>query len=247
MYWYAMVRNSRERFKFPGGDNNPNGIPAGLETQAPWIDTVKIRVGPPALGQRGLPLAAPGAWDVCEFRRNVGTPPGRPARPWPIWRSRLVVLAPIAAIACCGPGLTALPPANCRFDKPERFKGIERNVVISSWEWGTPKMYLQKKRPISVIPPSTPTARSTAPPEESWDFVPVLDPVHNTTKLIKHPYRDPAREAARRSKISCSGATSRYGTTHQHWQRSDDRKGRRALGSKRIGPPQKLFLLQGRV
>ena len=28
-------------------------------------------------------------------------------------------------------------------------------------------------------------------PEESSDYVPVLDPVKNTAKLIKHPYRDP--------------------------------------------------------
>ena len=84
------------------------------------------------------------------------------------------------------------------FDKPQRPKGIERNVVISAWDWGTPTIYLHDA--ISTDK-RNPTVNANGliygSPEESSDFVPVLDPVHNTTKLIKHPYRDPATPSAK--------------------------------------------------
>ena len=45
--------------------------------------------------------------------------------------------------------------------------------------------------PTSEIPRSTPTVCSTVSPEVSADYLPVLDPVHNTTTHVKVPVRDP--------------------------------------------------------
>src|SRR5258708_33483247 len=76
--------------------------------------------------------------------------------------------------------------------KPERPKGIERNVVISMWDWSTPKIYLH-----DAISSDKRNPRLNAngliygSPEEAADFVPVLDPVKNTATLITHPYLDP--------------------------------------------------------
>jgi hypothetical protein len=77
--------------------------------------------------------------------------------------------------------------------KPERPKGVERNVVISMWDWSTPKIYLHDA---VVSDKRNPRLNADGlvygSPEEAADFVPVLDPVKATTRLIKHPYLDPA-------------------------------------------------------
>ena len=40
MYWYSMLKIPSEN-EFPGSDNSPGGIPAGMKTQSDWIDTMK--------------------------------------------------------------------------------------------------------------------------------------------------------------------------------------------------------------
>ena len=78
------------------------------------------------------------------------------------------------------------------FDKPERPKGIERNVVFTMWDWATPKHYQH-----DAISTDKRNPRVNAngliygSPEESTDLVPTLDPVKNIAATIKHPYLDP--------------------------------------------------------
>src|SRR3989442_2531023 len=77
-------------------------------------------------------------------------------------------------------------------EKPQRPQGVERNVVISMWEWSTPKAYLHdaistdKRNPRvnanGLIYGST---------EESTDLAPMLDPIKNEATQLKHPYLDP--------------------------------------------------------
>src|SRR6202035_5355694 len=40
MYWYSLLKIPAES-EFPGADKNPNGIPAGMDSQASWIDSIK--------------------------------------------------------------------------------------------------------------------------------------------------------------------------------------------------------------
>ena len=49
---------------------------------------------------------------------------------------------------------------------------------------------MTKSPPTSAIPRSTPTGLIYGSPEESRDYLPVLDPVHNTISQVKTPYRD---------------------------------------------------------
>ena len=75
---------------------------------------------------------------------------------------------------------------------PPRPQGIERNVVITQWDWADPKAYLHDE--ISTDK-RNPTVNAYGliygSPEESRDYLPVLDPVHNTIDQLKVPYRDP--------------------------------------------------------
>ncbi len=78
------------------------------------------------------------------------------------------------------------------FDKPARPQGVERNVVLTLWDWSTPTDYMHD---LISTDRRTPTVNANGrlygAPEESTDFIPVLDPrTHNATQL-KHPVRDP--------------------------------------------------------
>jgi hypothetical protein len=204
MYWYAMLKIPAAS-EFPGGDKNPNGIPAGLETQADWIDTVKNSC---------QSCHALGSKNIRSPHKELGTF----ANSVDLWERRLqsgqAMTNMAVSIGRLGPNrgyrmfadwTDRIAAGELPFDKPARPKGIERNVVISAWEWGTSKMYLHDA--ISTDK-RNPTVNANGPiygsPEESSDFVPVLDPVHSTTKLIKHPYRDPATASSKDDPIGSS-------------------------------------------
>ena len=78
------------------------------------------------------------------------------------------------------------------FAKPERPRGIERNVVITQWDWGSPTAYLHDE--ISTDPRNprvNANGKIYGSPEDSSDFVPILDPKTNVASEVLHPVRDP--------------------------------------------------------
>src|SRR6266702_4746938 len=78
------------------------------------------------------------------------------------------------------------------FAKPARPQGVERNMVVSMWNFSTPKYYLHDG--ISTDR-DNPRLNANGPiygaPEESTDMVPVLDPVNHRPYFIKHPVDNP--------------------------------------------------------
>ena len=85
------------------------------------------------------------------------------------------------------------------FAKPERPQGVERNVVVTMWDFSTPKHYLHDG--ISSDQ-NNPRVNANGPiygaPEESTDHIPVLDPVKHRAYTIKHPVQIPRRRRRRR-------------------------------------------------
>ena len=69
---------------------------------------------------------------------------------------------------------------------------MERNVVITQWDWADPKAYLHDEIATDKRNPSVnANGLIYGSPEESRDYLPVLDPVHHTISQVKVPYRDP--------------------------------------------------------
>src|SRR3989442_15088197 len=78
------------------------------------------------------------------------------------------------------------------FAKPERPKGVERNVVITMWDWSTNKAYLHDSIATDKNNPMVnANGKIYGATEESTDMVPVLDPVKHIATQVQHPYRDP--------------------------------------------------------
>ena len=78
------------------------------------------------------------------------------------------------------------------FAQPSRPQGVERNIVLSLWDWSTPTGYMHD---LISTDRRTPTVNANGrlygAPEESTDFFPVLDPKTHTASQVKHPVRDP--------------------------------------------------------
>jgi hypothetical protein len=80
-----------------------------------------------------------------------------------------------------------IPPA------PPRPQGVERNIVITQWDWADPKAYLHDEIASDKRNPNVnANGLIYGAAEESRDYLPVLDPVRNTISQVKVPYRDPA-------------------------------------------------------
>jgi streptogramin lyase len=76
-------------------------------------------------------------------------------------------------------------------DKPPRPQGVERNLVITEWEWSTPEKYLHD---LISSDKRHPTVNANGPlygsPEYSTDNMPILDPKTNTVTFFKMPVQD---------------------------------------------------------
>ena len=75
---------------------------------------------------------------------------------------------------------------------PPRPQGIERNVVITEWDWADPKAYLHDEVSTDRRNPTlNANGLIYGSLELSADYLPVLDPVHNTISQVKLTVRDP--------------------------------------------------------
>ena len=76
--------------------------------------------------------------------------------------------------------------------KPARPQGVERNIVVTAWEWSTPDKYMHD---LISSDRRNPTVNAYGPlygsPEYSTDNMPILDPKTNKVTFFKMPVADP--------------------------------------------------------
>src|SRR3954451_9409667 len=183
--------------EFPGTGPEGNGIAAGLKTQAEWLRLAKSggclschALGTP--GTREIP-AALGVFDssVDAWMRRVQS--GQAGANMMSTLNQLGAKRTLAVFADWTDRIKAgeVPPP------PPRPQGLERNVVITEWDWADPKAYLHDE---ASTDRRNPTLNANGliygALELSADYLPVLDPVHNTISQVKLTVRDQATEPA---------------------------------------------------
>jgi hypothetical protein len=193
MYWYSMIQIP-EKSEFPGTGDKGNGISTNMKAQHYWVDSVKnscqschalgshgVRVvpkefGPGIAGWAKRTQAGQAMTNMALTLGNMGAE--RALKQYADWTDRIAA-------------------GEVPFAKPERPQGVERNVVITEWEWSTPKFYLHDA--ISTDK-RNPTLNANGlvwgATEESTDLVPTLDPVKNVASQVKVPYLDPKTPAS---------------------------------------------------
>jgi hypothetical protein len=187
IYWYAMLKIP-EASQFGGASDIPPQV-----TQRDWLTVIKNRscIGCHQLGQlstRTIP-AALGDFKSSEdaWRRRVQS--GQAGR---------FMVTPLAGVLGGAPfkyfaeWTDRIARGELPHAKPPRPQGIERNLVVTTWEWGDPKTYLHD---LISSDRREPTVNAYGPlygsPEYSTDDFPILDPKTHTVTIFKAPVRDP--------------------------------------------------------
>jgi len=187
MYWYSLI-NIPDKTEFPGTGDKGNGISPNMKAQHYWVDTLKHSCQScHALGSKGMRTVPAqfskmgdgfAAWarrtqsgqamtNMALSLGNIGAE--RSLKEFASWTDRIAA--------------GELPHA-----KPERPKGMERNMVVTMWNFSSPQYYLHDG--ISSFQ-HNPRVNANGPiygsAEESTDNVPVLDPIRHRAYTVKHP------------------------------------------------------------
>ena len=188
-YWFALLTAPDER-EFPG--NAASGINPEIESQAAWLRQVKSGgcLACHALGTRA----------TREIPASLGTFDSSTAA----WGRRIqsgqAGQSMIGGINQLGPrALTLFADWTDRIARgelpqtPPRPKGIERNVVITEWDWADEKAYLHDEVSTDRRNPTlNANGLIYGATELSTDYLPVLDPAHHTVSRVELTVRDPA-------------------------------------------------------
>ncbi|MEK7402816.1 MAG: carboxypeptidase-like regulatory domain-containing protein [Gemmatimonadota bacterium] len=191
-YWYSLMRIP-DKSEFPGTGMTGNGFMPGLASQAHLLRLVKsggctachqlgtkgTREMPAALGPHSSSLAA---WD----RRVQSGQAGGGMIGTVIQMGENATLGMFAdwtdRIAA-----GEVPPS------PRRPQGVERNVVITQWDWADPKSYLHDVVSTDRRKPTlNANGKLYGALELSSDYLPVLDPVRHEASRVPLTVRDPA-------------------------------------------------------
>jgi len=191
VYWYSML-HIPDKSEFPGTGPSGNGISPVMKTQEDWIDTVKNSCQScHALGSQGV-RRIPKAWGHSDNSIQAWTTRLQAGQAQANMLGTLGQLGQKKALAEFADWTDRIAAGELPSAKPQRPQGLERNVVISMWEWSTPKAYLHDEISTDKRNPRVnANGLIYGSPEESTDMVPVLNPVTNEASQVKHPYRDP--------------------------------------------------------
>jgi hypothetical protein len=183
IYWFSLLR-------VPGENEFPM---QQIESQGDWLNIVKS-----GACQSCHPLGTPGTRTIS---KRLGTFKDSAAA----WAERLQAgsaqafmarditrLGTQRALELFGKWTDDIAAGELPFATPPRPQGIARNVVVTEWEWSDPTAYLHDEISTDRWNPSVNgKGKLYGSPEDSTDFMPVLDPATNTDTEIKIPVRDP--------------------------------------------------------
>ncbi len=187
IYWYSMMKIP-DKSEFGG----KGAIPAKI-TFTEWLNSMKsngcigchqlgqlsTRTFPKSLGEfasseeawmRRVQSGQAGESMVRDLAEHLG---GVPFKYFADWTDRIAK--------------GDLPHA-----KPERPQGVERNIVVTTWDWSDPKKYLHDLIASDRRYPSVnANGKLFGSLELSGDQMPILDPKTHTASTFNTPVRDP--------------------------------------------------------
>ena len=231
IYWYSMLKVPAKS-EFPAGP---------VKTQPEWVNIIKTSgcmschaLG--TLGTRTMPK------DFAHFKSSAEAWGRRIASGQAMTQMTTVLgrLDAPRALALWGDWTDRVAAGELPFAKPERPQGLERNIVLSLWDWSTPTGYMHDLISTDRRKPTVnANGKLYGATEESTDYFPVLDPNTHTASQLKHPVRDPNTPSSRTATM----APSPYWGSEPIWDSQTsihnqmmDEKGR-VWATARVRPP----------
>jgi hypothetical protein len=232
IYWYSML-------KVPAAGEFPVGP---MKTQPEWLNQIKTTgcMSCHALGSPGTrtisKMFTEGAKDSAEaWQRRLMAGQAQTQMMTVIGRFDTQ-----RALKLYGDWTDRVAAGELPFDKPKRPEGVERNLVITSWDWSTPTGYMHDLISTDRRKPMVNAGgKLYGAPENSTDFFPVLDPNTHTASTIKHPVHDPKTPNHKDDPMAPSpywGAEPIWDSQASIHNQMMDEKGR-VWGAARIRPP----------
>ncbi len=232
IYWYSML-------KVPAKSEFPVGP---MKTQPEWVNQIK---------QTGCmschALGSPGTRTISKIYTDASKDSAE------AWSRRLMAgqaqtqmmnvigrFETQRALKMFGDWTDRIAAGELPFDKPARPQGIERNFVLTTWDWSTPTGYMHdlistdRRRPTVNA-----NGKLYGAPEESTDFFPVLDPKTHTATQVKHPVRDPKTPSSKAAPMAPSpiwGSEPIWDSQTSIHNQMMDEKGRVWMAA-RVRPP----------
>src|SRR5262245_5765281 len=190
-YWFSLMRIP-EKSEFPGNAPGGNGISPNMKTQPEFLRMLKSG-GCTACHQLGTK-------GTREMPTNIGTFHNSAAA----WERR-IQSGQAGAQMAGGVNNMGKDRVYAMFadwtdriaggevpQAPPRPQGLERNVVITQWDWADPKAYLHDEVSTDRRNPTlNANGLIYGSLELSADYLPVLDPVRHTTSRVPLTVRDP--------------------------------------------------------
>jgi len=239
VYWYSMLKiPDKSQFSGPQRDEN---MPENLTSQAQWLSVIKTTnciachaIG--TIGTRTIPKelghfnSSAEAWE-----RRIQSGQAMTGMVNAINR-----LDSKLAFQLFGDWTDRIAKGELPFAQPPRPQGAERNVVLTLWDWSRPTAYLHDEISTDRRNPTVnANGKLIGTTEESTDFLPILDPVHNTATEVKHPVRDPKTPSSKDNPMAPSpywGDTPIWDSQTSTHNPMMDEKGRVWITA-RIRPP----------
>ncbi|HZN50453.1 MAG TPA: carboxypeptidase-like regulatory domain-containing protein, partial [Methylomirabilota bacterium] len=251
IYWYSMLKiPDTDQF---GGKSN---IPANI-SQSDYLVVVKNRacVGCHQLGQlstRTIP-ASLGQFESGEKAWIRRVQSGQAA---PLMLNPLTQVLGGVPFKYFGDWTDRVAKGELPHSKPPRPSGVERNIVVTTWEWGDPKKYLHD---LIASDRRYPTVNAYGKlygsPEYATDDYPILDPKTHTVTTFRAPVRDadtPEALGPGHAAIEKPMAPSPYWGEEKLWDTKAnnhngmfDRKGRVWFAAVVRGPKNPEFCQKG--
>ncbi len=191
IHWYSMLKVP-EKSEFPG-KGAPNGLPEKLTSQAQWLDMVKTN-GCYACHQIGNKATRTIPKELGKFENSTQAWTRRVMSGQALTQmmDRLGKIDAQRALNLFADWTDRIAAGELPKSRPERPQGIERNIVITLWDWGRPEAYLHDEISTDKRNPMlNANGLLYGSPEDSTDYVPILDPVRHIASEVKHPVRDP--------------------------------------------------------
>ena len=190
-FWFSLIKVP-DKSEFPGTGPSGNGIAPEIKNQGQWLRMLKSGTcwACHALGTqatREIPSAFHDMSALDGWQRRLAS--GQAGADMMRGIAQFGAPRAFAMLADWTDRIAAgeVPPA------PPRPQGLERNVVITEWDWADPKAYLHDEVSTDRRDPTrNANGLIYGSLELSADYLPVLDPVRNTVSKVPLTVRDPA-------------------------------------------------------
>ncbi|MGB5080883.1 MAG: hypothetical protein WBO23_09085 [Burkholderiales bacterium] len=187
IYWYTMMKIP------PAGDfGGTTGIPRNI-TRDHWLRQMNNVdcVGCHQLGQEST-RTIPAQFGPFESGRDAWMRRIQAGQSGEMMTHRIAGQFGGAPYRYFGDWTDRIARGELPKNKPRRPQGLERNIVVTSWEWSTERHYLHD---LIASDRRNPTVNAWGPlygsPEYSTDNMPILDPKTNKVTFFKMPVREP--------------------------------------------------------